>query len=95
MNNRLFNIRAARSTASTISTLKSLSVTVVAIVTVIVVLTAFADEATGFGFVLLLGGALTAFVVSATFGWFEHTLTLLSDLASDAVPVEESEPGTA
>ena len=75
---RSVNTRSAQRLAHTIGTLRSVLIVLVITVATAVAVTAPADSLV---ILSLVYGAAAAICVYVTFGWLEHTLSLLVDIA--------------
>jgi hypothetical protein len=83
------HIHAARRVASTIGNLQVVTVVLLALSGLITTASAFDSGGVGFGLGVLVVFVLALAAVYATFGWFEHTLLLLTEVAFNTVPDED------
>lgn len=79
------HIHAARNVARTIGGIQTGTVVLLAIATTLGALGWFADGEPGLGFLVAVGGGVATVTAWASFGWFEHTLLLLSEIAFNTV----------
>lgn len=79
------HIHAARNVASTIGTIQTVTVVILAAVTMLATAFTFIEGAAIMALLIAVVGGITAVAAWASFGWFEHTLLLLSEIAFNTV----------
>ena len=83
------HIHAARNVARTIGVIQTVTVVLLALSTTLGAVGYFAEGAPALGLGIALFGGVATVTAWASFGWFEHTLSLLSEIAFNTVNPDE------